>query len=158
MQRNPMTQAGYDALVRELKNAKEVQRPKVVRDLEEARAHGDISENSEYEDAKERQAHIEGRIAELERLVATAEIIDVKRLPRNGKVVFGTTVVLGAPNGEERRYRIVGEQETDVNAGMISFKSPLAKALIGHTEGEEVEVPAPGGVSRWEIIEVRYEE
>lgn len=157
MQRNPVTPQGYEALVHELKHHKEVLRPRVVKDIEEARAHGDISENSEYEDAKDRQGHIEGRIAELENLVATADVIDVTRLPKNGRVVFGTTVVLEDPNGEERTWRIVGESEAEVSKGLISFKSPVAKALIGHVEGDEIEVPAPGGVQRWAIVGVRYE-
>jgi transcription elongation factor GreA len=158
MQRNPVTPEGYETLVRDLKNHKENLRPAVVRSIEEARAHGDISENAEYEDAKERQAHIEGRIGELEHLVSSADIIDVKRLPKNGRVVFGTTVVLeNSKSGESRTWRIVGETEADVAAGLISYKAPLGKALIGHVEGDEVEVPAPGGVSRWAIVEVRYE-
>ncbi len=157
MQRNPVTPAGYEVLCRDLKHHKEVMRPQVVRDIEDARAHGDISENSEFEDAKERQAHIEGRIAELEHRVASAEIIDVMKLPRNGRVVFGTTVVLEDRHGERKTWRLVGETEADASAGLINFKSPLAKALIGHEAGEEVDVQTPGGVQRWEIIEVRYE-
>ncbi len=156
MKKNPVTPLGFEALVRDLKHYKETMRPNVVRDLEEARAHGDLSENSEYEDAKERQSHIEGRIMELENLVATAEIIDVAKLPRNGKVVFGTTVLLENEKQGQRTWKIVGETEADVNRGLISYKTPVAKALIGHKEGEEVEVPAPGGVTRWEILEVRY--
>lgn len=155
MQRNPVTPAGYAVLVRDLKHLKEVVRGAIVRDIEEARAHGDISENSEYEDAKERQSHCEGRIAELERLVSTADIIDVNLLPKTSKVVFGTTVLLENAGGQ-RTWRIVGETEADVSAGLISYKSPVAKALIGKSEGDEIEVPAPGGVQRWEIIEVRY--
>lgn len=155
MQRTPITPRGYETLVRDLRHLKEVVRPQIVRDIEEARAHGDISENSEYEDAKERQSHCEGRIAEVENLVATADIIDVLKLPRNGKVVFGVTVVIARDN-DNRRYRIVGESEADVGQGLISFKSPLARALIGRLEGDEVEVPTPGGVQRWEIIEVLY--
>lgn len=158
MQRNPVTPKGYEALVRELKHHKEFLRPRVVKDIEEARAHGDISENSEYEDAKDRQGHIEGRIALLENLVATADVIDVAALPKNGRCVFGTTVSLEDPkSGESRTWRIVGESEADVGKGLISYKSPVAKALIGHVEGDEIEVPAPGGVQRWEIVEVRYD-
>jgi len=156
--RNPVTPEGYKALVEELKHEKEVVRPQIVRDIEEARAHGDISENSEYEDAKERQAHCEGRIAELEHRVATAEVIDVKKLPVSDRVVFGTTVrIENTETGEERTWTIVGETEADIERGRISFKSPLGKALIGRHEGEEVVVPAPSGKQTWEIIEVRYE-
>jgi transcription elongation factor GreA len=157
MQRNPVTPEGYATLVKELKHCKEVMRPQIVRDIEEARAHGDISENSEYEDAKERQAHCEGRIAELENAVATADVIDIKKLPRNGKAVFGTTVMVENEAGDTRKFRIVGELETDIANGLISYKSPLAKAIIGHLEGDAIEVPAPGGVQRWELVEVRYE-
>lgn len=156
MTRNPVTPQGYDALVADLRRYKSELRPQVVRDIEEARAHGDISENSEYEDAKERQAMIEGRIAELENLVATAQIIDPSKLKEDGRVVFGTTVLLEKADGEERTYQIVGESEADVNNGRISFKSPLARALIGRSEGDEVEVPAPGGLQSWQILEVRY--
>lgn len=156
--RNPVTPEGYKALVEELRHEKEVVRPQIVRDIEEARAHGDISENSEYEDAKERQAHCEGRIAELEHRVATAEIIDVKKLPRSDRVVFGTTVrIENTETGEERTWTIVGETEADIERSRISFKSPLGKALIGRHEGEEVVVPAPSGRQTWEIVEVRYE-
>lgn len=158
MQQNPVTPEGYAALEAELKHAKSVERLAVVKDIEEARAHGDISENSEYEDAKERQALIEGKIRELEHLVASARIIDVKKLQVSDRVVFGTTVVLeNVESGEERTWKIVGERETDVSNGKISWKAPVAKALIGKTEGEEVQVPTPGGKQVWEIVEVRYQ-
>ncbi len=157
MTRNPITPQGYDLLFLDLKRHKEVLRPKVVRDIEEARAHGDISENSEYEDAKERQSHIEGRIQMLESALARADIIDVTKLPVTDRVVFGTTVVLeNVDSGEARTWRIVGEGEADVASGTISWKSPLAKALIGRSAGEEAVVPAPGGQQVWEIVEVRY--
>lgn len=156
--RNPVTPEGYQTLVRELKYEKEVRRPQIVRDIEEARAHGDISENSEYEDAKERQSHCEGRIAELENRVATAEVIDVKKLPPSDRVVFGTTVVISRPDdGEERTWTIVGETEADIEAGRITYKSPLGKALIGRRAGDEVTVTAPAGNQTWEILAVRYE-
>ena len=158
MERNPVTPAGYEALVRDLKQLKEVARPAVVRDIEEARAHGDISENSEYEDAKDRQSHIEGRIAELENMVARADVIDVARLPRDRRVVFGTTVVLtNTHSGDTRSWRIVGENETDISKGQISYKSPLARAVIGRSVDDIVDVPAPGGAQQWEITEVKYE-
>ena len=158
MVRNPVTPAGYEALVRDLKHLKEVSRPAVVRDIEEARAHGDISENSEYEDAKERQSHIEGRIAELENMVARADVIDVTRLPRDNRVVFGTTVVLTNTHTDDTRaWRIVGENETNVSKGQISYKSPLARAVIGRSVEDIVDVPTPGGAQQWIISEVRYE-
>jgi transcription elongation factor GreA len=157
MERNPVTPLGYELLVEALRHCKQVERPGVVKDIEEARAHGDLSENSEYDDAKERQSLIEGRMARLEQLVASAEIIDVAKLTPSERVVFGTTVSLeNVDGGAERTWRIVGETEADIEKGQISFKSPLARAIIGRSEGEEVEVPAPGGVQRWEIIEVRY--
>ncbi len=157
MTRNPCTPQGFTALLAELKQQKEVRRPKIVRDIEDARAHGDISENSEYEDAKERQAHCEGRIAELEGFLATAEVIDVAKLTPSDRVVFGTTVRIVNPNTrEERCFQIVGETETDVERGKISFKSPLGSALVGRNLGDEVIVPAPGGRQTWEVIEVSY--
>ncbi|TNE89151.1 MAG: transcription elongation factor GreA [Deltaproteobacteria bacterium] len=157
MKRNPVTPEGLASLEADLKHHKSVLRPQNVRDIEEARAHGDISENAEYEAAKERQALIEGRIAQLENLVATAEVVDVMKLPQDGRVVFGTTVVLENEEGDERTWRIVGATETDVNAGKISYLTPVAKACIGKREGDEVVVPAPGGSQTWEIVEVRYE-
>jgi len=157
MNRNPVTPEGYKRLVEELAHLKQVVRGQIVKDIEEARAHGDLSENSEYDDAKERQSLCEGRINELENRVATAEIIDVAKLPVTDRVVFGTTVVLEASeSGEEKTWRIVGEIEADVNKGSISFSSPLGRALIGQQEGDEVRVPAPAGVRVWEILEVSY--
>ena len=157
MNRQPITPEGFAALEAELRYHKEVLRPKIVRDIEEARAQGDISENSEYEDAKERQAHCEGRIAYLEGVVAAAEIIDVRRLPVNGKAVFGTTVVLEDPQtGDQRRWRLVGEMESNIEAGLLSFKSPMGKAIIGREEGDEITVPTPSGPKRWDLVEVLY--
>jgi len=157
MDRNPITPDGYELLIKDLKHHKQVLRPRVVKDIEEARAHGDISENSEYEDAKERQSLTEGRIRWLEAQLAGADIIDVTKLQANGRVVFGTTVVLeNIDTGEERTWRIVGESEADVAQGTISWKSPLARSLIGRNEGDEAVVPAPGGQQVWEIVEVRY--
>ena len=156
MIRNPITPEGYEALVADLKRHMEVIRPQIVRDIEEARAHGDISENSEFEDAKERQAHCEGRILELNGLVAAAEVIDVAKLEPSERVVFGTTVTIENDAGDERTWRIVGETEADIEQRKISYKSPLGKALIGKSEGEEVVVPAPGGKQTWEIVEVQY--
>jgi transcription elongation factor GreA len=158
MIRNPITPRGYAALLEELKHHKEVLRPRIVRDIEEARAHGDISENSEYEDAKERQSLCEGRIAELEHRLSTAEVIDVTKLPKSSRVVFGTTVLIAnQASGEERRWTIVGETEADVESGKISLKSPLGAALVGRSVGDEVVVPAPGGRQVWDVIEVHYE-
>jgi transcription elongation factor GreA len=158
MTRFPVTPEGYEVLVKELRRQKEIVRPGIVRDIEEARAHGDISENSEYEDAKERQALCEGRVRELESQVAAAEIIDVKKLKPSDRVVFGTTVdIENTDSGDERTWRIVGESEANVEQGSISYTSPLGRSMIGRSEGDEVSVPAPGGKQSWEIIEVRYE-
>ncbi len=157
MNRHTLTPEGYAKLSQELRHHKEVLRPKIVRDLEEARAHGDISENAEYEDAKERQSLCEGRIAFLEGVVAGAEVIDVLKLPRNGRVVFGTTVKISDPDtGDERTWRIVGETEADIDNGCISYKSPLGAAVIGRSEGDEVVVNTPGGPRRWEVVDVMY--
>ncbi len=155
MQRNPITPEGYVRLEADLKRHKSVLRPGVVKDIEEARAHGDISENSEYEDAKERQAMIEGRIIWLENQVVSAEVMVPAKL-NTERIVFGATVSLERDDGLERTYQIVGESETDVDNGRVSFKSPIAKALIGKTEGSEVTVPAPGGPQVWEVLEINY--
>lgn len=157
MNRYPVTPEGYETLIADLKHHREVLRPRIVRDIEEARAHGDISENSEYEDAKERQALCEGMIVELENRISASEIIDILKLPENDRVVFGATVLIeNSDSGEERRWRIVGEHEADIDGGKISYKSPLGKALIGKSEGDEATVPAPSGTQTWDIVEVKY--
>lgn len=156
MQRNPVTPEGYQKLVDDLRHHKSVVRPGIVRDIEEARAHGDISENAEYEDAKERQSMCEGRVALLENQVAAAEIIDPSKMEQIDRVVFGATVDLENAEGEARTYQIVGVTEFDVENSRISWRSPLAKALIGKYDGDEVEVPTPAGRQVWEIVGVRY--
>jgi len=157
MQRNPITPEGYARLMADLDEHRQVLRPRIVKDIEEARAHGDISENAEFEDAKERQSLLEGRIAWLESQLAAADIIDVTKLEPNGQVVFGSTVLLeNADSGEERTLRIVGESEADVGNGSISWSSPFARAILGRREGDEAEVPTPSGKQVWEIVEVRY--
>ena len=157
MERNPITPEGYKNLLKTLEYCKQVERPQVVKDIEEARAHGDISENSEYEDAKERQSLIEGKLARLEHLVASAEIFDVQKQNVTERVVFGTTVTLeNSDTGVERIWKIVGETEANVEQGLISWKSPLARSVIGRNEGDMVVVPTPGGEQRWEIVEVQY--
>jgi transcription elongation factor GreA len=158
MQRHPMTPAGHEKLIEDLRYLKEVARPKIVRDIEDARAHGDISENSEYEDAKERQAHCEGRILELTGRIAAAEIIDIKKVAPSERVIFGTTVVVEDEQSEEQaRYRIVGEDEADVKQGLLSVTSPIARALIGKNLGDEVSVETPKGARRFTITDVLYE-
>ena len=157
MQRHPMTPEGHKKLTATLKHLKEVVRPQIVKDIEEARAHGDLSENSEYEDAKERQSLTEGRVRDIESKLAASEIIDVTKLEVSDRVVFGTTVCLeDLETEEECRYRIVGEDESDVKEGLISVVSPIARALIGREVDEEVTVRAPGGVRRFLITEVLY--
>ena len=158
MQRHPMTPEGHKKLSETLKHLKEVVRPQIVKDIEEARAHGDLSENSEYEDAKERQSLTEGRIRDMEAKLAASEVIDVTKMEPSERVVFGTTVLVeDLETEEESRYRIVGEDESDVKAGLISVLSPIARALIGREVDDEVIVRAPGGDRKMVITDVLYE-
>lgn len=154
----PMTVAGAQKMREELHRLKTVERPAVIAAIAEARSHGDLSENAEYDAARERQAFIEGRIMELEGKLANAQIIDPKTLDADGRVVFGATVDLEAlESGEQVTYQIVGEDEADVRAGKISVTSPIARALIGKFAGDVVVVQAPGGKREYEILDVRYE-
>ena len=158
MKRNPMTLRGAELLREELKRLKSVDRPNVIKAIAEARSHGDLSENAEYHAAREQQGFIEGRIGELEAKLSTADIIDVTKLPANGRVVFGATVELEAEeDGKRVTYTIVGEDEADIRAGRIAVISPIARALIGKSEGDAVDVVAPGGNRSYEIVAVRYE-
>lgn len=158
MPKSPLTAAGAEKLRRQLAQLKSVDRPKIIQAIAEARAHGDLSENAEYHAAREQQGFIEGRIAALESVLADAQIIDVKGLNAGGKVVFGATVDLLNVNDDSRAsYQIVGEEEADVEHGMVSIGSPVARALIGKEEGDVVGVHAPGGVIEYEIEKVRYE-
>ena len=158
MQRHPMTPEGHKKLSETLKYLKEVVRPQIVKDIEEARAHGDLSENSEYEDAKERQSLTEGRVRDMEAKLAASEVIDVTKMEPSDRVVFGTTVLVeDLDTEEESRYRIVGEDESDVKAGLISVLSPIARALIGREVDDEVIVRAPGGDRKMVITDVLYE-
>jgi transcription elongation factor GreA len=158
MNKTPMTVAGAQKLRDELQQLKTVARPRVIQAIAEARAHGDLSENAEYHAAREQQSFIEGRIAEIEGKLATAEVIDVRTVGANGRVVFGATVVIvHCETGDEVMYRIVGEDEADIAAGLISIRSPIARALINKQEGETTAVDAPGGRVEYEIIAVRYE-
>jgi transcription elongation factor GreA len=157
MQRVPMTPTGHQQLSAELKYLKETKRHEIVRDIEEAIAHGDLSENSEYDDAKERQSLCEGRIMDLEAKLAACEIIDVTSLAQDQRVVFGVTVVLQEDDSDEPvAYRIVGEDEASPREGSVSVTSPIARALIGKEVDDEVEVRAPGGTKRYVITEVLY--
>ncbi len=157
MNRTPLTVSGAEALREELKDLKSVQRPRVIEAIAEARAHGDLKENAEYHAAREQQGFIEGRISEIEGKLAGAQVIDVTKLPVTGKVVFGVTVDLeDVDSGEALTYQIVGEDEADIKAGRISVNSPIARALIGKEEGDEVEVVVPSGTRSLEIVEVKY--
>ncbi len=157
MNKVPLTVRGAEKLKEELQQLKTKDRPRVIAAIAEAREHGDLKENAEYHAAREQQGFIEGRIKEIEAKLSNAQIIDVTKLNANGKVVFGATVELLALEDErEVTYQIVGEDEADIGAGMISVTSPIARALIGKEEGEIAEVQAPGGVIEYEIVEVRY--
>ncbi len=158
MAKTPMTRHGAELLRAELQRLKGVERPRISAAIAEARAHGDLSENAEYEAARERQGFVEGRIAELEAKLANAQVIDPRLLDADGRCVFGATVELEEQaSGEATCYQIVGEDEADIKAAKISISSPIARALIGRYAGEAVEVHTPGGVRRYEILEVRYE-
>ncbi|MDW6022374.1 transcription elongation factor GreA [Mesorhizobium sp. BAC0120] len=156
MNKVPMTGEGFNKLKEELRWRQQEERPRIIEAISEARSHGDLSENAEYHSAKEAQSHNEGRIAELEDLIARAEVIDVSKLSGE-KIKFGATVVLvDEDTEEERTYQIVGDQEADVKSGRISISSPIARALIGKEVGEAIEVNAPGGARGYEIVEVRF--
>jgi transcription elongation factor GreA len=157
MSKFPITMVGAELLRNELHKLKTVERHAVITAIAEARAHGDITENAEYEAARERQGFIEGRIIELEAKLANAQIIDPALLDDDGRVVFGSTVELIDTSGAETvSYQIVGEDEADIKLGKISYSSPIAKALIGKSEGDVVEVRTPGGLKEFEIGDVRY--
>jgi transcription elongation factor GreA len=153
----PITLRGAEALRVELRTLKSESRPNVIKAIAEARAHGDLSENAEYHAAREQQGFIEGRIQELESKLSNAEIIDVTTLEPTGRVVFGATVDLeDEDSGARVTYQIVGEDEADIKSGRISFASPIARALVGKSEGDAVEVAAPSGKRNYELIAVRY--
>ena len=164
MKTYPMTPEGREALEKEVTHLREVERFKIVKDIEEARVHGDISENSEYEDAKERQALCEGRIKDIEAKLSLAQVIDVLTVPgqnldpddENKKVVFGATVLVEDEDGEEHSFRIVGTDESNVSKGWISYQTPVAKALLGRGPGEEATVQLPNKIRNYEILEVHY--
>lgn len=154
----PLTVSGAEKLRAELHHLKVVARPEVIAAIAEARSHGDLSENAEYDAAKERQAFIEGRIKEIEGKLSNAQIIDPKLLDADGRCVFGATLDLeDQDSGAQVTYQIVGEDEADIKAGKISVNSPIARALIGKFAGDIAEVMAPGGLREYEVLEVRYE-
>jgi transcription elongation factor GreA len=157
MDKHPMTLAGAEKLRAELSELKQVKRPAVIAAISEAREHGDLKENAEYHAAREQQGFIEGRIKDIEAKLSHAQIIDITTLNANGKVVFGSTVVLLDINtDEEKTYQIVGVDEADIKINKISVSSPVARALIGKEEGDEVVMEVPGGTHEFEILGVRY--
>ena len=157
MSKVPMTVRGHQLMEEELKRLKYEDRPNVVKAIAEARAHGDLRENAEYHAAKEQQGFIEARIKDLEGKLSHKHVIDVTAVDAKGKVVFGSTVeLLEEDSGEEIEYRIVGEDEADIKTGLISYTSPIARAIIGKNEGDIVTFQAPGGEKTFEIIEVKY--
>jgi transcription elongation factor GreA len=157
MPNTPMTKRGAELLRSELHRLKTVERPNVIQAIAEARAHGDLSENAEYDTARDRQGFIEARISDIEAKLATAQVIEPKLVAADGRCVFGATVDVEDGEGQKATYQIVGEDESDIKEGRISVSSPIARALIGKEAGESVEVKTPGGVKRYEIIDVRYE-
>jgi transcription elongation factor GreA len=158
MSKIPLTVKGAERLRAELQQLKSIERPKVITAIAEARSHGDLSENAEYEAAKERQGFVEGRIKEIDSKLANAQIIDPRLLDADGRCVFGATLDLeDQDSGTQVRYQIVGEDEADIKAGKISVNSPIARALIGKFAGDIAQVQAPGGLREYEVLDVRYE-
>ncbi len=156
MDKIPMTAAGYSLLEQELKHCQQIERPRIIQQITDARSHGDLSENAEYHAAKEAQSHNEGRIAELEDKLARAEVIDVSKLSGD-TIKFGATVTLIDEDTDEKKiWQIVGEPEADAKKGRISITSPLARALVGKTKGSNIEVVAPGGAKAYEVMKVEW--
>lgn len=158
MKRVPLTAEGAARLRAELENLKSVVRPRIIEAIAEARAHGDLKENAEYHAAREQQSFTEGRINELEAALSYAEIIDISRLSPGSRIVFGAIVELEDPHGGDAvTWQIVGDLEADLKLGRISVSSPVARALVGKSEGDLVEIQTPGGTRRWEVVSVRYQ-
>ena len=158
MNKVPVTVRGHELMAEECKRLKSVDRPAVITAIAEARAHGDLKENAEYHAAKDQQGFIEARIKELEGKLSNVQVIDVTAVDAKGKIIFGSTVeLIDEETGNEMAYKIVGEDEADIKSGMVSFTSPIARALIGKNEGDVVNFSAPGGEKQYEVIEVRYE-
>lgn len=157
MSKVPLTVVGAEKLRVELQRLKSVERPNVIAAIAEARSHGDLSENAEYDAAKERQGFVEGRIAEMESKLANAHIINPSELDAEGRIVFGATIEIeDLESGDTFTYQIVGDDEADIKQGKISINSPTARALIGKYEGDVVEVTAPGGIKEYEVLAVKY--
>ncbi|MFN7096452.1 MAG: transcription elongation factor GreA [Gammaproteobacteria bacterium] len=158
MHKIPMTVGGKAKLQEELDHLKRVTRIEVINAIAEARAHGDLKENAEYHAARERQSFVEGRIEHIEAVLSRAEVIDVKRIPHTGRVIFGVTVqLINTDNDEIIIYQIVGEEEADIKLGKISVTSPLARAMVGKEEGDIIDVQTPAGIISYEIGEVRHD-
>ncbi|PKZ68230.1 transcription elongation factor GreA [Moraxella osloensis] len=158
MQRYPMTPQGHAALEEELKQLKTVDRPRITAAIAEAREHGDLKENAEYHAAREQQGFCEARIRDIEAKLGGAEVIDPLKLPQDGRVVFGVTVVIeNLDTEEQKRYKIVGDDEADFKANKISINSPIARGLIGKSEGDEAKIQTPSGKVEYEIVEVLYQ-
>ena len=157
MEKEPITVSGLDKLKKELDEIKSIRRPKIIEAIAEARAHGDLKENAEYHAAKEQQAQTEGRVLEINTLIAKANVIDVTKMENSGKVIFGSTVtVKDLETGKKNLFKLVGKDEADVNKNLIYFKSPIGKSLIGKNDKDIVNVIAPSGEKNYEIIKVEY--
>ena len=157
MNKVPMTVLGETRLRKELEHLKKVERPRISQAIAEARAHGDLKENAEYHAAREQQSFTEGRVIDIEGKLAEAQVIDVTKIPKSGKVIFGATVdLVNVDTDEEVRYQIVGEDEAEIKSNKISVTSPIARALIGKEEGDVAVVRAPGGDIEYEIVQVRH--
>ena len=155
--KTPMTRRGAELLRSELNRLKNEERPRISAAIAEARSHGDLSENAEYDAARDRQGMVEARIRDIEAKLANAQVVDPRELHAEGRVVFGATVELEEQSGESATWQIVGEDEADIKEGRISFGSPIARALIGKHAGDAVDVQTPGGLKHYEIVDVRYE-
>ena len=157
MDKEPITKDGLEKLKKELENLKNIERPKIVDAISEARSHGDLKENAEYHAAKEQQSHSEGRIQEIEDLIARANVIDVTNINNDGKVIFGSTVYLrNLDTNEKIEYKLVGKDEADLKKKLIFFQSPIGKGLIGKNKNDLVEITTPSGIKNFEIIDVKY--
>ena len=157
MDKEPITKEGLEKLKKELENLKNIERPKIVEAISEARSHGDLKENAEYHAAKEQQSHSEGRIQEIEDLIARANVIDVTNMNNDGKVIFGSTVYLqNLDTNEKIDYKLVGKDEADLKNKLIFFQSPIGKGLIGKNKNDLVEITTPSGIKNFEIIDVKY--
>lgn len=157
MNRIPLTAEGATTLRAELTRLKKEERPRIIAAIAEAREHGDLKENAEYHAAREQQSFTEGRIKELEWILSNAQIIDITQVNADGRIVFGATVeLLDLDSDESVTYKIVGEEEADIGKGLVSISSPVARALIGREEGDEITVKAPGGQRLYEVLEIRY--